>query len=75
MKGFYKSLKISVRCFPFRGSHHDTIYGAFTCYGNYGEFQKPTWKMHMNTFTFIHLADAFIQSDLQLLYMSEVVHL
>jgi len=24
------------------------------------------------TFTFIHLADAFIQSDLQLLYRSEV---
>jgi len=24
----------------------------------------------MFTFTFIHLADAFIQSDLQLLYMS-----
>jgi len=27
------------------------------------------------TFTFIHLADAFIQSDLQLLYMSEVARL
>jgi len=27
------------------------------------------------TFTFIHLGDAFIQSDLQLLYMSEVTHL
>jgi len=27
------------------------------------------------TFTFIHLADAFIQSGLQLLYMSEVARL
>jgi len=27
------------------------------------------------TFTFIHLADVFIQSDLQLLYMSEVARL
>jgi len=27
------------------------------------------------TFTFIYLADAFIQSDLQLLYMSEVARL
>jgi len=26
------------------------------------------------TFSFIHLADVFIQSDLQLLYMSEVAH-
>jgi len=31
-------------------------------------------KLRM-TFTFIHLADAFIQSDLQLLYMSEVARL
>jgi len=30
---------------------------------------------HIYSFTFIHLADAFIQSDLQLLYMSEVAHL
>jgi len=30
---------------------------------------------HLFTFTFIHLADAFIQSDLQLLYMSEVARL
>jgi len=29
----------------------------------------------ISTFTFIHLADAFIQSDLQLLYMSEVTRL
>jgi len=27
------------------------------------------------TFTFIHLADSFNQSDLQLLYKSEVAHL
>ncbi len=30
-------------------------------------------KLHY--ITFIHLADAFIQSDLQLLYMSEVARL
>jgi len=30
---------------------------------------------HIYSFTFIHLADAFIQSDLQLLYMSEVARL
>jgi len=30
-----------------------------------------TVKAGNATFTFIHLADAFIQSDLQLLYMSE----
>jgi len=22
---------------------------AFMCYGNYGKYQKPTWKMDMNT--------------------------
>jgi len=33
-------------------------------------------EAHWRLFTFIHLADdAFIQSDLQLLYMSEVVRL
>jgi len=30
---------------------------------------------HSYICTFIHLADAFIQSDLQLLYMSEVARL
>jgi len=29
----------------------------------------------VTTFTFIHLADAFIQSDLQSIYMSDVVRL
>jgi len=24
-------------------------HGAFTCYGNYGKYQKPTWKMHTKT--------------------------
>jgi len=28
-----------------------------------------------STFTFIHFADTFIQSDLQLLYMSEIARL
>jgi len=31
--------------------------------------------MDNSKFTFIHLADTFIQSDLQLLYMSEVARL
>ena len=31
--------------------------------------------IYIYIFTFIHLADAFIQSDLQLLYMSEVARL
>jgi len=25
------------------------IYGAFMCCGNYDKYQKPMWKMHMNT--------------------------
>jgi len=32
-------------------------------------------KFQSITFTFIHFSDAFIQSDLQLLYMSEVARL
>jgi len=24
------------------------VWIAFMCYGNYGKYQKPTWKMHMN---------------------------
>jgi len=24
-------------------------HGAFTCHGNYGKYQKPTWKMHTKT--------------------------
>jgi len=36
--------------------------------------QKNLAWVHF-TFTFIHLAYAFIQSDLQLLYLSEVAHL
>jgi len=31
--------------------------------------------LELFTFKCIHLADAFIQSDLQLLYMSEISHL
>jgi len=37
---------------PNRHSHHVTACSAnaaFMCYGNYGKYQKPTWKMHMNT--------------------------
>jgi len=48
---------------PFSSGRKDWKIDIFTLYPN------------IITFTFIHLADAFIQSDLQLLYMSEVAHL
>jgi len=28
---------------------NDEFNAAFMCYGNYGKYQKPLWKMHMNT--------------------------
>jgi len=39
------------------------------------EFAFTYFSVLFWTFPFIHLADAFIQSDLQLLYMSEVARL
>jgi len=42
-------------------------------YNNYTSPRRHSFDQKFTfTFTFIHLADAFIHSDLQLLYMSEV---
>jgi len=59
--------------------------GGITTAGIKCSFENSAWFLfgyfigtfykHSCTFTFIHLADAFIQNDLQLLYMSEVARL
>jgi len=38
--------KLSMANKPLKRMFSD---GAFMCYGNYGKYQKPMWKTHMNT--------------------------